>query len=696
MKKTEQQLADELDALLTARLASAGPASTGSAGEMADADLQQTVRLASALMDLAAQTEPDPAFLSSLEAQLARASRTNLIKNKPERPSFWQTFISSVKETFTMKRTVFALGGLAALILIGYFGWNALRPSPVSEPDTIALVEATDTAVPGDTQTPVSETSDSTPDTSGLALLPGLSGSGGGMGMGGGGGIAGEEPAPLEADSAIASDLRIWNPLADAVYILNATLPTDPTSAPVFEQSSSSFTVDDVARFAALFGLSGPVYTEIYPVYEPVPTEPTEPTEAPADTAPESLGLAFEPPTSYFVFDGLRTLSVYGNNLSYYDSAAAPVDGQNLLPFEQAVPLAEAFLQERGLLDFAYEIKAPFWDTRTVEIHRLIDGRTVDTAEYSLAYNMDGQLVSLFYNPLSQAQSLGDYPLRTAEAAWQMLVEEGVDYQRSYYYSYPGPGYVEPTPMPLPFEDTYRYWPRTYQDGAEITLYSNPLVYQPVNNDTTPRIQADQFILSGGADVLQAIAEQVGQQVRFTGIVRGSQPGAQTLEVTDWQAIEFIDYQFHTGIVRVSDGQTVLETETGDTILIPDAPADLADGEKVNVNGWAIETDAAGNRVYNWLGIDIYIDYEAIEPQPIDPAFDPAFADPYKISQVTIDSVDMIYGLSAIFEEGRFDPRLLLQPAWRFQGVTDTNEGITFIVQAVADEFLAPTPSPVE
>ncbi|MEJ2748443.1 MAG: hypothetical protein P8183_11135, partial [Anaerolineae bacterium] len=198
-------------------------------------------------------------------------------------------------------------------------------------------------------------------------------------------------------------------------------------------------------------------------------------------------------------------MSVYDNNLSYYDQSAAPVDGLDLLPFDQAAPLAEAFLQERGLLDFAYEIKPPVWDTRTVDIHRLIDGRAVDTAEFSLTFNQAGQLVSLFYNPLNQAQSLGDYPLRTAESAWQMLVEQGIDYQHSYYFTYPGPGFVQPTPEPLPFEETYRYWPRTYQDGVEITLYSSPLVYQPVNGDAAPRIQADQFILSGSDEMLRAI-----------------------------------------------------------------------------------------------------------------------------------------------------------------------------------------------
>ncbi|MCB9421084.1 MAG: hypothetical protein H6667_14875 [Ardenticatenaceae bacterium] len=685
MKKTEQQLADELDALLTEKLAS-----TGSASEV-DADLQQEVRLASTLLELAAQTEPDPAFLSSLEAQLARASRTNSIKKKPERPSFWQTFISSVKEAFTMKRTIFALGGLAALILIGYFGWNALRPGAAPEPETIALVEATDTAVPADTTNPTTEPAapEATPDTGSLPLLPGLSGSGG-SGMGGG--LPGEEPAPLAADSAATSELKFWNPLAEAEYTLNTTLPTEPTIAPVWQQSGTVLSVDDVARFAALFGMTGPVYTEIYPVYEPVPVEPTDgiPTEAPVD------GLIFEPPTFYFVFDGQRTLSVYDNNLSYYDQAAAPVDGLNLLPFDQAAPLAESFLQERGLLDFAYELKTPVWDALTVEFHRVIDGRTVDTAEFSLSFNRDGQIVSLFYNPLNQAQPLGDYPLRTAEAAWQMLVEQGIDYQHSYYFTYPGEGFVQPAPEPLPFEETYRYWPRTYQDGAAITLYSNPLVYQPVNSDAAPRIQADQFILSGSDEMLRAIANEVGQQVRFSGIVRGSQPGAQTIELTDWERIEYIDYQYRTGTIRVQDGQTVLETEEGETILIPDAPADLADGEKVNVNGWAIEANEAGNPIFNWLGIDIFIDWEAVEPLPIDPAVDPAVIDPYQIKQVTINSVDMIYTLNAIFEEGRSAARLLLQPAWRFQGTTDTNEGITFIVQAVADEFLAPMPSPVE
>jgi hypothetical protein len=275
-----------------------------------------------------------------------------------------------------------------------------------------------------------------------------------------------------------------------------------------------------------------------------------------------------------------------------------------------------------------------------------------------------------------------------------MLVEEGIDYQRSYYFTFPGPDFVPPAPEPPPFADEYRYWPRTYQDGDEINLYSNPLVYQAANSDAAPRIQTDQFILSASDDMLRAIAEEVGQQVRFTGIVRGSQPGAQTLAVTNWERIEFIEYQYHTGVIRISDGQTLLDAESGQTFLIPDAPTDLADGEKVNINGWAIETDEAGNQTFNWQGIDIYIDYGAIEVQPVEPGVESELFEPYKIGQITIESVDMIYGLSALFDESRFDARLLLQPAWRFQGVTDTNEGITFIVQAVTDEFLAPTPTP--
>jgi hypothetical protein len=103
------------------------------------------------------------------------------------------------------------------------------------------------------------------------------------------------------------------------------------------------------------------------------------------------------------------------------------------------------------------------------------------------------------------------------------------------------------------------------------------------------------------------------------------------------------------------------------------------------VNGWFIEPgDPYG--VFNWQGIDRIVEFEAL---PADIVTDPALAEPYKIGQVEITSVELIYVYVPYTEEGRTDVRILLQPAWRFKGTTDTKEIIEFVVQAVTDEFIA-------
>ena len=61
--------------------------------------------------------------------------------------------------------------------------------------------------------------------------------------------------------------------------------------------------------------------------------------------------------------------------------------------------------------------------------------------------------------------------------------------------------------------------------------------------------------------------------------------------------------------------------------------------------------------------------------------------EPYQIGQVEITVADLIYAYVPFAEEGQTELRILLQPAWRFKGTTDTNEIIEFVVQAVADEF---------
>ncbi|MCB8942168.1 MAG: hypothetical protein H6658_00185 [Ardenticatenaceae bacterium] len=669
--KTEQELANELDAFLAARLKGQPAQPIG--------DVQKEAHLANALFDLAASAEPDPIFLSDLEARLARAaSRQQKQKQTPERPSFWEQIITVVQESFTMRRTVFALGTIVALIIVGIFAFNVLFPNDGTEPSAIANLptlasEAVVPTVSGEgTAVPEAETSiaevlpQPTPDTSNLAPLPGLNSGGFGGGGGGFGGGGGEITASAPVTDANGDLIfRPYDPLSGTIYVMNATLPLEPAFAPVYEQPGGRIiTLEDVRRFADLFRMSGPIYSESYPVFESPEGEP-----------------AWTPPVNYFIFDGSRTLSAWESNLQYYDQGATVNFTADLMAFEQALPIAEAFLRDRGLLDFEYQIVPPQFNGNEINFHRLVNGRLVSIAEYTVTVTEDGQILSVYYNPLNQLQALGEYPLRSAEAVWQQITTEGIDYQHSYFFTYPGPGYEFPE-EPVPADDLYKYWQRTYEDGQAINVYSSPLVYKPVESDIVPRISADQFTLAGSDDVLRAIGEQAGKQLRLAGTVRHVD-GTLVLEVTDWQVVDFIDYQYQLGTIRLSEGQTLFEADSGETFLIPNAPDDLADGERVNVNGWSIEPGDP-YRSFNWQGIDRYVDWEALATES-GPASD--FIEPYQIGQVEISSVELVYVYVPVAPEGG-ELYFLLQPAWRFKGSTDTNEIIEFIAQAVTEEFL--------
>lgn len=687
MTKYDEQLAQELDAFLTAHLQQR-PLPT------VEDDIQNEAQLALELLSLAQAQEPDPVFLSDLEAQLAAAaSKPTLTKTRtPEtakRP-FWQDFIQTIKEPFTMKRTIYALGGLAAVVIIGVFVWFSLNGQEV-EPDLIAdsgtnITETveTETAVPtpGNTGEANTETP-ATPDTSNLPKLP-ILGQSGGRGMGGGGGFGGggdgaveapvtEEAAIVEGDMII--DPIIWNPLADAQYTVNVPFPTDPTLATVYQQPAQNmFTMEDIQRYAQLFGMNGPIYTEVFP--EPVYEMPEGEVMPP-----------WTPPTFYYVFDGQRQLSFYETNIYYFDQAVTQNYTVEIMPFEQAAPIAEAFLQERGLLDFPYVAKSPWGGD--VQIHRIINGYINTTPEFYVSVTTNGDIMSLSFQPFNKLELVGDYPLRSAEEAWQEVLNEGFDYMSRYWMTYPGPDFEMPDPgiyEPAPWEEQYKYWNRTFNDGDSIVIVSYPMVYLAANGDAPPRIMIDQYLLTGATEDLQALADFAGQPVRIEGVVRGQAP-AITIDMTGWQPEPNQEWQYMQGTIRFDGAQVLFDADEGETLEVPNPPADLADGERVNLSGWSIERGEGTLRVFNWSSMDRIINWEEfesefVEPMPVEPG------EEYKITDVTIEEIDLIYQYSPIFEENVGVVSFMLQPAWRFKGTTDTNEIIEIVVQAVSNEFV--------
>ncbi|MCI0396869.1 MAG: hypothetical protein L0322_18280, partial [Chloroflexi bacterium] len=540
-----------------------------------------------------------------------------------------------------MKRILFALGATLALFVIAYFAWSTWQSGPTVEPGVIS--NARPTAGPT-TEIPATTVPVATPDAATLPAVPSLAGASGLSGGVGGGG-----------EGTAGSTLVFTNPLSGTQYTLNTTLPVEPASAVVYDASNPQrFTQKDAVRLAGLFGLTGPVYTEKF--YQ----EP---------------GSEWTPPIVYQLFDGSRQLAVGDMYFFYYDGAGLPNGVVDPLPFAQSGPIAEAFLQERGLLDFPYQMLSQ--NGFDVEFRRVVDGRPAIFPEIQVSVNAAGIVWNVSSNPLRAQTALGNYPLRSAGEAWQLLQEQGADFQQVFFTTRPGPDFV--LPEPPAGDDLYRYWQREYQDGQIVTLCSYPIAYLPVNGDAAPRIIVEQYLLAGPADQLQALSGYAGKQIYLTGTFRSTDAG-KVIELGNWEPMEnVVEYTFREGTIARDASQTLLVVSESESYIIPDAPADLNHGEQVYVSGW-IDAPAGSTTpsLFNWQGMGILVE-EPEQPEilPVDSFI------PYQIGQVTIDQVDLVYAVIGTYDESTQTTQFILSPAWRFKGTTDTNELIDIYVQAI-------------
>lgn len=509
--------------------------------------------------------------------------------------------------------------------------------------------------------------------TGNLPPLPALSpgGGGGGDGMGGGGGEAlssdGGIPIEGQGGDGLTMPRFFENRLENAQFNLNTVLPAVPGPTTVWQQGMNEMTQEQMRDLANRFGFTGPLYTD--PWYDQM--------------LQDNPGI-WPGPRSYYVFDGSRTLSFYGANISYFDNGAmVNVAGWTLMPWEQARPIAEAFLNERGLLDFPYEVVPNPYGGDDVAFYRQVNGVRSTTAEISVSVTPEGKVLAAYVQPFSAFTAVGDYPLISAEEAWQ-LVQGTPDYLRVFHTIYTDPATIQPYVDPNASE--YRYWSRTYQNGEAITMYFYPIVYNALDG-SAPLVRAGEFNLAASEADLQLMAANANQNIRLTGTVQGDTLYAQSIQVTSVQVLgDYQEWQSREGTIRRADGQTYLDSIEGETLIIPGAPADLPDGEQVYVNGPIIEAGEPFG-TFIWTGIDKVVVYTE-EPGVFEPG---TFPTPVPIGQVNIDKVELVYTYSYTPAPDDSGPGgTWQQPAWRFTGVTDTGELVELLVQAVAPEYLQP------
>lgn len=668
--KTEQQLADELDQMVTAVLE----------GKTVEELPTNEARLAANLIDLSAQTNPDPSFVAQLQRRLsARANQLKKSRAAPEQASFWRDLTQMLKEGFTMKRTL-ALGAVLTLILL--FGAVALGRGFLPGGDEPQVAEVTplpeETLTVTDTSTEMpEETAPPTPAEE-LAQLPRFEAQSPGMGGGGGDGTAAADaPMPIEE-----FDLKMMDPFSGTTFILNGTLPIEPVSGFVqLRQPEVILTLEQARAIADQYGLTGPLYVETYGL------------DAPADIPPV-----------YIVFDGPRNLRMDSWGINYTDEtavAAFDYDNPNLTIRPEIIPIAEAFLAQRGQLNFPYETEAQVGDS--VLFYRLVDGRRVNEPEISVSINPNNEVAYVWDNTATEWTAVGNYPLITAEQAWQRVLGGVFENNIQFQTIMPDPGVVAPVEELPDYLADYQYWGREFAPNVETHLYEWPVVYQPVDGGT-PLLKIRGFTVAADDATLNALAEARDQQLHVWGTLNEDKT---LFQLAGWEALAEYTPIFQVGVVRWQGEQLVFYGEDGSIYILPNAPADIADGLKVNIFGYGVRDTGLEYPVLDWESIDKFFEYPEPELLPAEgyPAdgdvsilpIDGPFA-PFRYGQVQINSAELVYFITYAFPdmpEGeemmtRSAPTIYLQPAWAFTGTADNGDTIKLFVQAVADEYLQP------
>jgi hypothetical protein len=654
LKKSEQELAHELDAFLKATI-QGRPA-------IPSADLPpETIDFAKSLISLSQGIEPDPAFLAKLEKEITQHAR----RIPAAQPLSFSAKLNNLLRSITMKRPLMALGGLAALFLIAFVAWQLFSGSLETGPEEVA-VGAPDA---NSNMTP-------TPAIGALPTLPHISIEGG---MGGGGGGAGGGIGTLVTSTTGDMPIDLM-PLpytsifSGTTFALNTTLPAEPTSANVLESPSTTLDLAQAQQLATRFGFTGPLYLQTYPVNE---TEPL----------PESTEPLPEPPPTYIAFDGPRQFSVYFGGASYYDSSITP-DFNNPLPYEQALPIAEAFLRDRGLLDFPYVTQHGYGSM--VLFYRQIDGHTLNYPELTVEIAHDGRVYTAGYQVMSNLHPLATYPLQTAAAAWQML-QTGAANNQIPFFTYPGQQGITPE---QPVDDgTYQYWQRTRQPGEEAHFYNMPVVYLPADGNGPPHVFINNVQLQATDADLQAIAEQRNSNLHLWGQIGAD---GRTLTVAGWEPITELAYLQVNGTLERTADQLLIHA-SDQTYLLPNAPADLPNGLQVDVFAFATRDAGLPYPILEWDGVSKFVPLEPVVEGTVAPAegggfIDPILIEPFTYGQVTVNTVELAYFYMPVWQEQQANiyalPRVLLQPAWKFTGTADNGDTIEFFVPAVAPQYL--------
>jgi hypothetical protein len=380
-----------------------------------------------------------------------------------------------------------------------------------------------------------------------------------------------------------------------AQLTLSENLPASPKAVTVYEQRSDLPMTPALAKEQAdKLGIQGEVY----------------------QSSSEGGG------TTYIVTDGLQEVwFMQGTtHFSYVaDMNNSMISRPSNLPLEKRVQAAEAFLKKAGLLDFDYRVNEALSQGRKVVFDRLFNGvPLLETDNYnpyiSVEVNDDSKvdIVMVGLNPM---QPLGNYPIRSAEDAWRIVLGDPNDKRVQYTVTDPAVN------MP----QILASWNRTYPDGkrVDITFYPNVLPSaepggQPwvtlgpftLRGDLTSLLDAyngqqelsaeqKQMIASGAVSEKQA--EGWSRFLHVWGQATTDDHGARFLQVEGWERSPMPD-DFFFGTLIEENTARLLAAEDGQKWSLADLPADVPLGVRISVRGVRVKGQPG---VFDWSFIQV-------------------------------------------------------------------------------------------
>ena len=380
-----------------------------------------------------------------------------------------------------------------------------------------------------------------------------------------------------------------------AQLTLSQNLPASPKAATIYEQHAEPAITPALAKEqAARLGIQGEVY------------------QSPS----EAGGMA------YHVTDGLQEVWFVQDTRHFtyvanmYDSM---VSRPSNLPLEKRAQAAEAFLNKAGLLDFDYRVNQTLSQGRKVIFDRLFNGvPLLQTDSYNPYISVevnDAGKVDIAMLGLNPMQPLGNYPIRSAEDAWKIVLGDPNDKRVQYTVTDPA--------VNLPHIQAS--WNRNYPDGprVDITFYPNVLasaepggqawvVLGPftLRGDLTSLLDAyngqqelsaeqKQMVASGEVTEDQAIGWS--RFLHVWGQATTAPNGARYLQVAGWERSPMPDDYFF-GTLGEENGARLFSAEDGRKWSLADLPADVPLGVRISVRGVRVKGQPG---VFDWSFIQV-------------------------------------------------------------------------------------------